>query len=180
MLELRGAHRSALPAGGLEALQTQIAQSGVVHVREMRVTEALVQSLIKEGEDGHCKDYRAVVRLGRDVSQVELDALGRRCPVELAQLTPLRVLHRRSHASRPRSVYTLRATRLAPRFASLDLTTQAGTYVKEFVHGDFGRTSPSLGDLLGCEADILQLDVLGVRPARESAQPPPPLPLLPE
>ena len=28
MLELRGAHRSALPAGGLEALQTQIAQSG--------------------------------------------------------------------------------------------------------------------------------------------------------
>ena len=48
------------------------------------------------------------------------------------------------------------------------------------MHGDFGRTSPSLGDLLGCEADILQLDVLGVRPARESAQPPPPLPPLPE
>ena len=45
----------------------------------------------------------------------------------------------------------------------LDLCTQAGTYVKEFVHSDFGRTHPSVGSLLGCEADILQLDVLGLR-----------------
>lgn len=39
---------------------------------------------------------------------------------------------------------------------------QAGTYVKEFVHGDFGRTRPSLGGILGCQADILQLDVTSV------------------
>jgi tRNA pseudouridine synthase 10 len=42
----------------------------------------------------------------------------------------------------------------------LDIKTQAGTYIKEFVHGDFGRTQPSLGHLLGgvC-VDILALDV---------------------
>lgn len=41
----------------------------------------------------------------------------------------------------------------------------AGTYIKEFVHGDFGRTVPNLATLLGggCEADILSLDV-EVRP----------------
>uniref|UniRef100_A0A914S5R7 tRNA pseudouridine(55) synthase n=1 Tax=Parascaris equorum TaxID=6256 RepID=A0A914S5R7_PAREQ len=42
------------------------------------------------------------------------------------------------------------------------LETQAGTYVKEFVHGDFGRTRPSLADLLEVEhgeVDILDLDV---------------------
>lgn len=42
------------------------------------------------------------------------------------------------------------------------METQAGTYVKEFVHGDFGRTKPSLADLLGVECgevDILELDV---------------------
>lgn len=45
------------------------------------------------------------------------------------------------------------------------METQAGTYVKEFVHGDFGRTRPSLADLLGVssgEVDILELDVEGV------------------
>ncbi|MCP9262062.1 hypothetical protein DINM_005358 [Dirofilaria immitis] len=41
----------------------------------------------------------------------------------------------------------------------------SGTYVKEFVHGDFGRTRPSLADLFGVEhgeIDILELDVEGV------------------
>lgn len=38
---------------------------------------------------------------------------------------------------------------------------QAGTYIKEFVHSDNGRTQPHLGSLLGVDdcAAILQLDV---------------------
>jgi tRNA U54 and U55 pseudouridine synthase Pus10 len=35
----------------------------------------------------------------------------------------------------------------------------SGTYIKEFCHGDFGRTRPSLGELLQCQCDILALDV---------------------
>lgn len=31
--------------------------------------------------------------------------------------------------------------------------------MKEFVHGDFGRTCPSLGTILNTNADILELDV---------------------
>ena len=43
----------------------------------------------------------------------------------------------------------------------LKLTTQAGTYVKEFVHGDFGRTTPNLREILGIpDLDIIALDVL--------------------
>lgn len=42
----------------------------------------------------------------------------------------------------------------------MNIETEAGTYIKEFVHGDFGRTTPSLRDVFGdCEVDILQLDV---------------------
>lgn len=42
----------------------------------------------------------------------------------------------------------------------LNLTTQAGTYVKEFVHGDFGRTCPSISTMFGGVAvDVLALDV---------------------
>lgn len=41
---------------------------------------------------------------------------------------------------------------------------QAGTYIKEFVHSDEGRTTPNLASLVGCAepARILQLDVLEV------------------
>ena len=41
----------------------------------------------------------------------------------------------------------------------LHLQTQAGTYIKEFVHGDLGRTEPNVGSLLGGTFDILALDV---------------------
>uniref|UniRef100_A0A0E0PCL6 tRNA pseudouridine(55) synthase n=1 Tax=Oryza rufipogon TaxID=4529 RepID=A0A0E0PCL6_ORYRU len=39
----------------------------------------------------------------------------------------------------------------------------AGTYIKEFVHGDLGRTHPSVGVMLSCRAEILQLDVTDVK-----------------
>ena len=41
----------------------------------------------------------------------------------------------------------------------LKLATQAGTYVKEFVHGDFDRTEPNVAQILGCDVDIIALDV---------------------
>ena len=44
----------------------------------------------------------------------------------------------------------------------LHILASAGTYIKEFVHGDLGRTLPNVGSLLGCQADILQLDVCEV------------------
>ena len=36
------------------------------------------------------------------------------------------------------------------------------TYVKEFVHGDRGRTIPNIAQLLNTKADIIQLDVTGL------------------
>lgn len=44
----------------------------------------------------------------------------------------------------------------------LTVTTQAGTYVKEFVHGDFNRTKPNIGQIIGADVDILALDVTSI------------------
>lgn len=45
----------------------------------------------------------------------------------------------------------------------IDLKTSAGTYVKEFMHGDDGRTIPNLHTLLDCKgADVISLDVMKV------------------
>ena len=45
---------------------------------------------------------------------------------------------RRSLLVRSRHVYQLRAVYLNEHYFVLSLSTSAGTYVKEFVHGDFG------------------------------------------
>ena len=75
------------------------------------------------------------------------------------QRTPLRVLHRRSLLTRQRHVYDIHTRRLSPHCFQMSLSTSAGTYVKEFVTGDFGRTIPSVSSMLGCRAVIFQLDV---------------------
>jgi tRNA pseudouridine synthase 10 len=65
-------------------------------------------------------------------------------------------------------VHSARSQLLTPHFFLLHLVTSAGTYVKEFVHGDLGRTRPSVGELLSAgggarvAADILMLDVTGI------------------
>ena len=84
--------------------------------------------------------------------------------LQIQQSTPVRVLHRRTSMTRPRTIVSCRCERVpnASRFFTLRLKTQAGTYVKEFVHGDFGRTRPNVGEMLGCAADIIQLDVTDV------------------
>jgi tRNA pseudouridine synthase 10 len=44
----------------------------------------------------------------------------------------------------------------------LDIVTQAGTYVKELVHGEFGRTNPSISAFIDMEIDIVALDVMSI------------------
>ena len=74
----------------------------------------------------------------------------------------MRVLHRRSQLEREKKVYALQARLLNPHFFELHVLASAGTYIKEFVHGDLGRTVPNVGQILGTESDILQLDVTNV------------------
>ncbi|KAG5193015.1 hypothetical protein JKP88DRAFT_260866 [Tribonema minus] len=145
---------------------TGLNSEGAVEVSDFKLVGRDIYSQIQEGAEGKRKHYRCVVWTSRDVSQAELDAALHAHPpgadLEVRQSTPVRVLHRRAALTRVKTVRALRAARVAPRFFVLSLTTSAGTYVKEFVHGDLGRTVPSVGALLGCRADILQLDVVGV------------------
>lgn len=93
--------------------------------------------------------------------------------MKLTQKTPIRVLHRRTLSDRTRTVYEMwpeeavaseleeKYRSFADRIFKLNLVTEAGTYIKEFVHSDFGRTTPNLCSILGnCSADIITLDVM--------------------
>jgi len=84
-------------------------------------------------------------------------------PLEIRQRTPIRVLHRRANSVRVRHVLSCRAHRVDDHYFRLNLSTTAGTYVKEFCHGDLGRTVPSVSTLLGCSTDILELDCEGIQ-----------------
>lgn len=53
----------------------------------------------------------------------------------------------------------MKAYKVSDRYAILYVLSSAGTYIKEFVHGDLERTVPNVGTFLEDDVDILQLDV---------------------
>lgn len=134
---------------------------------------------LKEGENVKTKFYRAlcVCQSANGGSLPQLENLNELKNIKIIQKTPVRVLHRRPLNPRMRIIYEMRVRWAKPHevkkllqisvestnmFFILNVKTQAGTYVKEFVHGDFGRTKPSLCDLLNTEVDIVALDVTGI------------------
>ena len=134
-------------------------------MRDLQVVSKDETTILKQGEEDKQKSYVAVCWSLDDISDEQIDQLATIRDLTLQQKTPIRVLHRRPLATRQRTIYNM-SVRLIDagdrRHFLLFLKTQAGTYIKEFVHGDFGRTAPSLGNLLKTDCDILQLDVLAV------------------
>jgi tRNA pseudouridine synthase 10 len=49
----------------------------------------------------------------------------------------------------------MKADFVNPNYFVLNVLASAGTYIKELVHGDLGRTTPSIGQILNTECDIL-------------------------
>ena len=137
--------------------------TSLIEVRQLKVVTKESTIALKEGEQEKQKCYSAVIWAPEEITSEEIKFLDDLKDVTIDQKTPLRVLHRRSLSTRQRKVYSLHTTFIDNHRFVLELTTQAGTYVKEFVHGDFGRTQPNLREILKQDVDILSLDVLEVK-----------------
>nr|QNO57533.1 tRNA pseudouridine synthase Pus10 [Methanosarcinales archaeon ANME-1 ERB7] len=107
------------------------------------------------------KTYRAVVSLKTSVLEEDLrSALDNLIGAVIEQRTPLRVVHRRADLVRKRKVYDARLVSF--EVPIVELKCDGGLYIKELISGDNGRTIPSLSELLGTEAEVIELDVVDV------------------
>lgn len=78
------------------------------------------------------------------------------------QDTPNRVKHRRADLLRKREVYDIAFKKLSDSEGEIEVYCEGGLYVKELMHGDDGRTKPSLSQVLSREVTVNYLDVLQV------------------
>lgn len=162
-MELLNPHRSRLNKEEMKQLQETINKSSdKIRVRDLQIVTREAMSRMKEGEEEKTKSYSALIWTQRPVQKEDITFIDDIKDLTLEQKTPLRVLHRRALAVRQRVIHSMNTRFLDSHHFYLNLKTQAGTYVKEFVHGDFGRTKPNLCQLLKTDADILELDVESV------------------
>ena len=133
--------------------------AGRVELEEVGPAEA--PDVVRVKEAAPEKSYRVgvvgSVPLGKVKEALSL-AVGR----TIAQRTPARVAHRRSDRVRTRRIVAAHVVDGAEGRFTVELRTEAGTYVKEWVEGDAGRTEPSLAALVGTPLRVEFLDVLEV------------------
>ena len=107
----------------------------------------------------HDKVYCALVSTDKvpELSKLKLNEL-----IKILQKTPTRVAKRRADLERSKEITILRATPLSDNEFVLVLKTSHGTYVKEFISSDGGKTNPSLSSLLKVKCTCSLLDVLEI------------------
>lgn len=147
----------------LAAVEQEVAEAsdGRVTVSGLRLVDRATQQRITS--DHGAKRYR--VRIESDADALPADAAERLASlagVELAQRTPTRVAERRADRVRRRRVTDVEVLEVGERHAVVEVGTDPGTYVKELVSGDDGRTIPSVASLLGVACTCARLDVLSV------------------
>ncbi|KAH0922002.1 hypothetical protein HID58_022020 [Brassica napus] len=137
----------------------------LVGVKDLKFIGSQCWAMMREGEAEKQKQYAAIVWIARPVEEKDIDSISSLKELKILQKTPVRVLHRRSPLERERTIHWMKVEKIkgSSHYFLLHLCTQAGTYIKEFVHGDLGRTTPSMGSILGCRAEIIQLDVTDVK-----------------
>lgn len=145
----------------LPALARGINGGGQVEVEALRPSS---REEVTEVKQRVCdKTYRLRVRLEepRPLQKVN-EALIALVASRIVQRTPTRVAHRRADRERIRRVRKAEVEAAEGGAWDLRLRAEAGTYLKELVHGDEGRTQPSLAELLGTPAEVVELDVLEI------------------
>ncbi|GFR46897.1 hypothetical protein Agub_g8541, partial [Astrephomene gubernaculifera] len=151
VLELQAPLRGHPPSDTFRRLEQRMLESKCgVSAQGLSPCGRSALDAIKAAEEVKEKTYRALCWAAPAPSPQQLAGLLAAGRVEAQQDTPVRVLHRRAAKVRPKWLRVEAAEAVAgkPGYFVITLRTQAGAYVKEFCHGDFGRCRPSLGDLL--------------------------------
>ncbi|KAA0001860.1 MAG: tRNA pseudouridine(54/55) synthase Pus10, partial [Thermoplasmata archaeon] len=157
ILELKNPRKRHI---NLEKLQGEINKYAQTKVTVDNLRYARREEVEELKNARHPKTYRITIAYeGNGKLNEAVNALR---GAEIAQRTPTRVSHRRADKVRYRKVMDMRVENADACEATLVVKAEAGTYIKELVTGDDGRTTPSLSELAGMTITVKELDVIEI------------------
>lgn len=164
VLEVHGPVKRDLDLAAVEAAINAASEESGVGVTGLRMSDKEEVVRIK-GAD-YQKEYLAHCITETTVTPEQVQqAADSLVDTVLNQRTPQRVAHRRADLVRNRTVHHItvedQPDAEGTRF-SLRVLAESGTYIKEMVSGDDGRTTPSFADRLGVPVKVEFLDVVAI------------------
>lgn len=120
--------------------------------------------IIRLKDAGLKKIYRIILRGEKPINKEKLIKAAQSLRGQtIGQFTPFRVAHRRANMVRKKHIYNCDIESVDGATAILILETESGTYIKELISGDKGRTKPSISEMIGISCEVTELDVIEIK-----------------
>ncbi|MEM0133776.1 MAG: tRNA pseudouridine(54/55) synthase Pus10 [Thermoplasmatales archaeon] len=159
-VEVKNPHKRSINLVSLSEEVLNVSKGGVEIVDLSLANSAEIESMKKVRSD---KTYEVGLTIdGREISGLD-NILKRYTECKINQRTPRRVLSIRKDKLRQRTIRSIEVKQYHGGNLILVIRAEAGTYIKEFITGDNGRTVPNLRDELDINVKIDYLNVLEVK-----------------
>jgi tRNA pseudouridine synthase 10 len=134
-----------------------------IQVQDLHMSNREHSQKLKEDASTNIKEYTAVIETEDVVNKTDLQRVEKEfLDTHIDQRTPIRVSHRRSDLVRKKRIHEIRLKKHSNKTIEAFFKVQGGTYVKELISGDDGRTVPSIASLLGIGCVCKELNVIAV------------------
>ena len=136
-------------------------QSKWVRVKDLQFVNKEKIREIKNAN--HSKIYEAKIQLEKKVKKDILIEISKKLTnITIQQQTPTRVLRRRYDLTRTKKIFYFKLIKFHSLNPIFEIKSQSGTYIKELISGDDGRTKPSLSQLLQQKCFVKELKVVKI------------------
>jgi tRNA pseudouridine synthase 10 len=166
IIELRNPQTRGLNLIKLEKKVNKINKKKV-KIRDLRYSNKKEVIHMKSEASKTKKIYRALVETENKIPKKLFEEKLRRLKLtfenkEINQRTPIRVSHRRADKVRKKKIHKIEGKFVNSNLFEFIIETQGGTYIKELINGDSGRTSPSFSNEFDLSLVCRELDVLEI------------------
>lgn len=133
-----------------------------IEISNLRFSDRAEIARIKSA--GFNKTYKIVFKCEKPINNEKLKkAILSLRGKTIGQFTPSRVAHRRANMVREKHIYSCNLESVDGAMATLTLEAESGTYIKELVSGDDGKTKPSISQMIGVPCKVTELDVIEIK-----------------
>lgn len=143
----------------MKKLEKKINKSKKIQVKGLKLVKGACVKKVKEMRPD--KTYRVLIKSDKIIERGKLKEI-KKLKGQINQRTPQRVLHRRADKIRKREIKDIKWKKIEPKRIQITVKAEAGTYIKELITGDEGRTEHSLSKILDCKLKCEKLDVLKI------------------
>ena len=143
-------------------------QDGKVHISNLKYSSKKEVIALKAKAENTKKVYLALIEADEAIEkktfETKLNLLKNTIENnKINQRTPNRVSHRRADLIREKYVYKIEGEFVRSNLFKFTIQTQGGTYIKELISGDDGRTKPSFSEVFGSKLICKELDVIEIK-----------------